>query len=264
MSMMAATLGYEGTRFAGWQRQAGRRTVQGVLEAALQRIAGTPLHAQAAGRTDAGVHARGQLVSFTWERPLPPERLLLALAALLPDDVSVRRLVPRPDGFDARRDSLGKRYIYRVFTAPQRPLFERRQVWHRRGVLDLAAMRAAARHLVGDLDYESFRKSGCQAAHARRCVWRVAVVEAGDLLTIDVRGNAFVRGMVRAMAGTLVDVGRGRLAAAAIPEILAARDRSRAGVSAPACGLTLDEVYLSGDEVRAGIPAWCSWPGFRT
>jgi tRNA pseudouridine38-40 synthase len=263
MSVLLATLGYDGTRFAGWQRQEGRRTVQGVLEEALAHVARTPIAVRAAGRTDSGVHARGQRASFLWTGRLTPRRLLRALDGLLPEDVAVLALEERPRGFDVRRDSLGKRYVYRVHVAPHRPLFERRYVWHRYGELDLEAMRAAARHLVGELNFESFRRAGCQATHAQRCVWRVAVLREGPVFSFDVRGNAFVRGMVRAMAGTMVDVGRGRFPPQALPGMIAARDRGRAGVSAPAHGLTLEEVYLPGDEERAGIPDWASWPGFR-
>ncbi|MBN2359565.1 MAG: tRNA pseudouridine(38-40) synthase TruA [Deltaproteobacteria bacterium] len=263
MPTVLATIAYDGTGFAGWQRQAAQRTVQGVLEQALERIGGAPVSVRAAGRTDAGVHARGQRASFVWARELSPERLLAALGALLPDDVSVLRVELRPDGYDARRGNIGKRYVYRLHTAPYRPLFERRYVWHRRLALDEAAMAAAAAALVGEHDFESFRSAGAQEAHARRCVWRCAVERAGDLLQIEVRGNAFVRGMVRAIAGTLVDVGRGRIAPGELGPILAARDRSAAGVTAPACGLTLEQVYLPEEIEQAQIPDWASWPGFR-
>lgn len=263
MSSVLGIVAYDGTSFAGWQRQAGQRTVQGVVEQALARVAGQPVAVRAAGRTDAGVHARGQLISFGWTRDLPLARLQLALGALLPDDVSVLRLEPRADGFDARHGNIGKRYVYRLHSALYRPLFERRYVWHRRVVLDEPAMAAAAAQLVGEHDFESFRSAGCQQQHARRCIWRCTVDRADDLLVIEVRGNAFVRGMVRAIAGTLVDIGRGRFAAEDIGRILAARDRAAAGVSAPACGLTLEQVYLPEQIDQAQIPDWASWPGFR-
>ena len=263
MSNVLAIIAYDGTSFAGWQRQPGQRTVQGVVEQALARIAGHAVDVRAAGRTDAGVHARGQLVSFVWTRDLPLARLQLALGALLPDDVSVLRLEPRAADFDARRGNIGKRYVYRLHTAVFRPLFERRYVWHRRVKLDEPAMAAAAALLVGEHDFESFRSAGAQELHARRCVWRCTVERSDDLLVIEVRGNAFVRGMVRTIAGTLVDVGRGRFSVADLGRILAARNRSAAGVTAPACGLTLEQVYLPEQLEQAQIPDWASWPGFR-
>lgn len=263
MSVVLLSVAYDGRDFAGWQRQDGERTVQGCLELALARIAGQPVAVRGAGRTDAGVHAAGQRISFDWSKDLPLNRLLLAVNANLPDDVAVRDPQPCADGFDIKRDSLAKRYVYRIARSVHRPVLDRQLVWHHRGRLDVAAMQAAAAHLVGELDFESFRNAGCQAAHARRCVWCVDVEEQDERLQIDVRGNAFVRGMVRVMVGTLVEVGRGAYPADEIPAILAARDRRRAGFTAPAHGLTLDEVYLPGDEVRAGIPDWARWPGFR-
>ncbi len=258
-----ATVAYDGRDFSGWQFQPGQRTVQGSLQQALQTIARQPVVVRGAGRTDAGVHAQGQKINFDWTHKSGPDRLVLSLAALLPEDISVRDLRWCAPDLDVKRDSLGKRYVYRIFTAAQRPLRERRWVWHRRGALDVAAMQRAADDLVGEHDFESFRQAGCQARHARRCVWKIAVTQEGDLLSIEVRGNAFVRGMVRVISGTLFEVGLGKRAPDSMPALLSRRDRSRAGITAPARGLTLEDVYMPDDEARAQIPDWARWPGFR-
>lgn len=263
MPTLLATVGYDGTRFSGWQRQAGQRTVQKCVEQALSTVARMPVAVRVAGRTDAGVHARGQRISCRWQLELPLDKLLRAMTALLPDDIVISALDTRPDDFEIKRDNLGKQYVYRIHSAAYRPLFLRPYVWHWRGQLDIDAMRSAAAHLVGEKDFDSFRNAGCQDKHAHRTIWSLGLEQKQELLEIEVRGNAFVRGMVRVIAGTLMDVGRGRLAAQDIPKILEARDRRCAGVTAPAKGLTLERVYLYEEEVQAEIPDWASWPGFR-
>ncbi len=217
---------------------------------------------RAAGRTDAGVHARGQLVSSTFASRVPPEKMVLALGSQLPDDLSVLEAAVVDASFDAKRTSIGKRYVYRVHAAIPRDPFAGAFRWHVRGKIDVEQMARAAPALVGEHDYESFRSALCDAAHARRCLWKVEIKASLPLIEIEVRGNAFCRNMVRIIAGTLVDVGRGRFAADAIPQILAARDRTRAGITAPPEGLTLEEVYLPSDGVRAGIPDGVVFPGW--
>jgi tRNA pseudouridine38-40 synthase len=253
---------YHGARFSGWQRQDNARTVQQVLEEALATLATEPVRVRSAGRTDAGVHARGQLVSSTFSTRVPAEKMVLAAASRLPDDVAVIRADIVADGFDARRDSIAKRYVYRVHNAAAHDPLDGGMCWHVRGRLDVGAMRAAAAALVGEHDFEAFRATDCQAAHARRYVWRVDVVDDGPRLSIEVRGNAFCKNQVRIMAGTLVDVGRGRLRVDDVSRILASRDRTQAGITAPAHGLTMEEVYLAEDAARAGIPADARFPGW--
>lgn len=263
MTKLVATVAYDGTHFSGWQIQAEQRTVQGELQRAFESIVQHPVRVRGAGRTDAGVHAQGQKIALDWDHPLPPERVVLAMAALLPHDITLRDVQPCASNCDVKSDSLGKRYVYRIHLASHRPLRERAWVWHRRGHLDVAAMQRAAQDLVGEHDFESFRQAGCQAAHARRCVWAVNVQRDDEIISIEVRGNAFVRGMVRVISGTLYEVGRGRQAPDSMPSLLAARNRALAGITAPAKGLTLEEVYMPQDETRAGIPDWAKWPGFR-
>ncbi|HEY1098597.1 MAG TPA: tRNA pseudouridine(38-40) synthase TruA [Myxococcota bacterium] len=253
---------YHGAQFQGWQKQANQRTVQETLETALSRLAGEPVTVRGAGRTDAGVHARGQLVSTTFSSRVPEGKMLLAANSQLPPDLSVMAVDEVEAGFDAKIDSIAKRYVYRVHNHLVYDPFVGSTRWHFRGRLDVEAMQRAARDLVGELDYQSFRAVSCDAKHARRYLWKVDVSDQRPLIEIEVRGNAFCKNMVRIIAGTLVDIGRGRLAADSIPGILAARDRTAAGITAPAEGLTMEEVYLPKDAVRAGIPADARFPGW--
>lgn len=256
---------YLGTKFQGWQRQEGARTVQEVLEAALSAIAGEPVRARAAGRTDAGVHARGQVVSTTFSSRVAPEKMVLALGSQLPDDVSVVRADEMPETFDAKRDSIGKRYVYRVHSAPWWDPFRGPTSWHVRQTLEVEAMQRAAALFLGEHDFESFRSQHCDALHARRYLWRSAVSAPDDtgMIEYEVRGNAFCRHMVRCLAGTLVDVGRGRFTVDDVTRILAAKDRTKAGVTAPPEGLTLERVYYA-DNVTgpngADIPEGARFP----
>lgn len=253
---------YHGGSFQGWQKQTGQRTVQGCLEAALEKLCGEPVSVKAAGRTDAGVHARGQLVSSTFTSRVRPEKMVLALNAQLDADLSVLSADVVNDAFDAKRDSIAKRYVYRVHHAVAHDPFLGPFRWHVRGRIDVDKMRRAAIDLVGEHDYESFRSVHCDAAHARRYLWKVDVTTDGPEIAIEVRGNAFCRNMVRIIAGTLVDIGRGRIDEGAIPGILAARKREAAGITAPPEGLTMEEVYLPQDAVRAGIPEGARFPGW--
>ncbi|HEY4221732.1 MAG TPA: tRNA pseudouridine(38-40) synthase TruA [Myxococcota bacterium] len=253
---------YDGTNFQGWQKQEGARTVQDVLEKALSTVAGGEVvRARAAGRTDAGVHARGQTVSTTFTSRVPAEKMILAIGSQLPDDVSVVR-ADVMDRFDAKRDSVGKRYVYRVHNAPWRDPFRAKTSWHVRQRLDLAAMQQAAQVFLGERDFESFRSQHCDALHARRYLWRSDIHVDGVELAYEVRGNAFCRHMIRCLAGTLVDVGRGRYTPADVERILAAKDRTQAGVTAPPEGLTLEEVYYQDALAHAEIPADAVFPGF--
>lgn len=255
-------IAYHGRRFVGFQAQEGGRSVQGELERALSALAGEPVRVRGAGRTDAGVHARGQVVSTRFASRVPTGKMVLAAASQLDDDLSVVRADEMFDAFDARRHSIAKRYIYRVHTQAWRDPFGGSTSWHVRQRLDVDAMREAAGAFVGELDFESFRSQHCDAAHARRYLWKSEVrLEQGQVV-YEVRGNAFCRHMVRCLAGTLVDVGRGRFTPADMPRLLAARDRTQAGITAPAHGLTMEEVYFPDAIAHAGIPEGASFPGW--
>jgi tRNA pseudouridine38-40 synthase len=232
---------YDGTDFHGWQLQPGLRTVQGELEAAIARLFGAPARAAAAGRTDAGVHAAGQVVSFHAERVLAPEIVRRALDALTGDDLSVRATDVVADDFDPRRRARRRRYVYRLWQRRAPSPFWRRFAWHVPYRLDVEAMASAAAQLIGEHDFSSLRAAGCDAAHPVRQVWSSELRRDGDLLCYEIEANAFLRHMVRNITGTLVEIGNAQRDADLRP-LLDARDRTLAGPTAPAHGLCLVEV----------------------
>jgi tRNA pseudouridine38-40 synthase len=240
-----ATLEYDGTEFSGWQLQPDARTVQGELEAALAGVTGAPSRPTAASRTDAGVHARGQVVHFDSGTRLSPTELRRALNSKLPRDVSVLEVREAPADYHARHDAIGKRYVYRILARGSPSPLRRRFVWHLRQRLDLGAMQAAAAGLLGSHDFAAFRgvPGGAPAEDTERTLDRLEWLRDEDELVLVTEARSFLRHMVRNLVGTLVDVGAGRLAAASIPAILASRDRSRAGPTAPPHGLCLDRVF---------------------
>jgi tRNA pseudouridine38-40 synthase len=237
-------LEYDGTRYVGWQVQPNGPSIQAEVERSLSRLHARPVRVVAAGRTDAGVHARGQVASFPEARPLPLSAYVKGMNALLPEDVAVREAAVMPDGFDARRDARGKRYRYRVENLATRAPLGRLQAWQVFRPLDVAAMRAAAAPLLGRHDFSSFQASDCVADHAVRELRRLDVEgEAGGTIEVVAEATAFLKHMVRNLVGTLVEVGLGARDAATIPGLLAAQDRTLAGRTAPPQGLVLEQVF---------------------
>ena len=232
---------YEGTRYQGWQVQPGGPTVQEVLERALATALRETVRVRGAGRTDAGVHACGQVAAVRVTRvPDDLGRLRKSLNALTPDDVAVREIAMVDDAFDPRRQARSRVYEYRILNAPAPSPFWRRYAWHVPEPLDAGAMDAAARELLGEHDFAAFR--GADAEPVRSTVRRVLesrVQAERAVLVYRVEATAFLKHMVRNIVGTLVEVGRGERAAASLGELLAGRDRTRAGATAPAHGLIL-------------------------
>jgi len=237
-------LEYDGTRYVGWQVQPNGPSIQAEVERALSRLHARPVRVVAAGRTDAGVHARGQVASFPEASPLPLPAYVKGMNALLPEDVAVREAAVMPDGFDARRDARGKRYRYRLENLATRAPLGRLQAWQVFRPLDVAAMRAAAAPLLGRHDFSSFQASDCVADHAVRELRRLDVEgEAGGTIEVVAEATAFLKHMVRNLVGTLVEVGLGARDGATIPGLLAAQDRTLAGRTAPPKGLVLERVF---------------------
>jgi len=232
-------LEYDGTDYHGWQLQPNARTLQGVLEGALATVLREPVRLAAAGRTDAGVHALGQVATFRTERVVDPRELRKSLNALTPSDVAVREVAPAAEGFDARRHATARVYEYRIWNQPWRSAFWHRFTWHVPRSLDVRAMRAAAAAIAGEHDFSAFRAADCEAEGPVRRVTHSGLTEAENLLVYRIEANAFLKHMVRAIVGTLVEVGTGALAPEAMGEILASRDRARAGPTAPPQGLVL-------------------------
>jgi tRNA pseudouridine38-40 synthase len=239
------TLQYYGTAYVGWQRQENGRSVQALLEDALEPFEGVPVVVHGAGRTDAGVHALAQVATFTLSRAIEPSRLARALNAVLPPDVRVLGVEEAAPHFHARFSATGKIYEYRIVNAPLVSPFLHRYVWHVPQPLDLDAMRTAAQLLVGTLDFAAFQGSGATVTSTVRTVHAIHWEDGGgyDLpLVMRIEGDGFLRHMVRNIAGTLVDIGAGRWTPPRIEGILASRDRVEAGPTAPAKGLFLVRV----------------------
>jgi tRNA pseudouridine38-40 synthase len=244
MPRLKLTLEYDGTRYVGWQVQPNGVSIQARIVQALEQLLGERVDVVVAGRTDSGVHATGQVVCFDTPRELPLKAYGRGLNGLLPEDIAVVRAEEVPAGFDPRRWSHGKRYRYRVSNRPSRSPLRRFTHWEVFAPLDVEAMRRGAAHLLGRHDFSAFRASDCQAAHAVREVRRVDVQGAsGDELSVTVEGTAFLKHMVRNLVGTLVDVGKGRHPDTWVAEVLASRNRKRAGPTAPPQGLVLEEVF---------------------
>lgn len=233
---------YDGTDLAGWQRQDGQPTVQGALEDAFREMTGEPVAVQGAGRTDAGVHARGQAANARTTAIIPTGGFLRGLNTLLPRAIAVLEVAEADAAFDARRDARGKVYRYSIWNHFVRSPLHERTAWHVRAPLDLAAMREAAEILVGEHDFAAFRAADCERRTTVRTLRRVDVSAQGALVAIEVEGTAFLKNMVRILAGTLVSVGHGQLAVETVRRALASGARTDAGVTAPAAGLCLERV----------------------
>lgn len=244
MPRLKLTLEYEGTRYVGWQVQPNGPSIQSTLQEALGRLLGERVGVESAGRTDSGVHATGQVACFDTTRALPMKAYLMGLNGMLPPDIAVVAAVEVSPDFDPRRWSRGKRYRYRVSNRRTRSPLRRTTHWELFAPLDVEAMRRAATSLVGRHDFSAFRAADCQAKHAVREV-RGVLVEgvSGDAVSFVVEGTAFLKHMVRNLVGTLVEVGKGRRPEAWVAEVLASRDRNRAGPTAPPQGLVLEEVF---------------------
>lgn len=239
MPTLKVTLEYDGAAYAGWQRQPRQATIQEALESAIERIGQVPTPVIGAGRTDAGVHALGQVASFQSDRGLAPEEWKRALNGVLPQDISIRSVEAVADDFHARYSARAKRYVYRILNRPERSALERDRQWHLSKPLDTAAMREAAALLVGRHDFSSFQGSPTDTENPVCHVTRLNVESSGEVVQVEVEADRFLKQMVRAIVGTLAEVGLGKRAAEDMKQILAARDRRAAGYTAPPHGLYL-------------------------
>ena len=241
-------LTYDGTDFAGWQRQTNGLTVQQVLEEAIERVTGERAGVIGAGRTDAGVHALGQVANFHSGSRLSVAELQRALNAVLPPTVAVVEAEEVADDFHARYHATSKHYRYTIHNGPVRPVLDRNRVLHMRTRLNLTQMRLAARGLVGEHDFAAFARHAREQANTVRSIEELTIRRKGSRVLVDIIGSGFLYTMVRAIVGTLLEVGRGKLPAAAVADILEGRDRRRAGPTAPARGLCLVSVGYPEEE----------------
>ena len=251
MKRIMLTVAYEGTAYHGWQLEPTGITIEEVLNRALGELLGEPIRVSGASRTDAGVHALGNLCVFDSETPIPPEKIALALQGRLPEDIVVRASREVAPDFHPRRCDSIKTYEYTLYRDRLPNPLTRRFATHFYRPLDAEVMRSAGQYLVGEHDFKSFCAAGSQAETTVRRIISLEVIEEGPYLRIRVRGTGFLYNMVRIIAGTLIQVGLGQKRPEDLPDILAARDRSQAGPTAPPQGLCLMEIALYPD----GFPA---------
>ena len=233
---------YDGTCYAGWQRQPDHPTIQEATERAIHQVSQARVSVIGAGRTDSGVHARGQVASFRTARDWPAATWMRALNAVLPKDIAVRSAALMNDRFHAQHDARGKLYTYRILHRPARPTIDRAFVWHIYKPLDDTAMQQAATSLIGSQDFSSFEGSLTDNENPICHLQRLAIIRHDDQILIEAYADRFLKHMVRAMVGTLVEVGLGKRTPDSLPAVLRSRNRSAAGQTAPPHGLCLVRV----------------------
>jgi tRNA pseudouridine38-40 synthase len=243
MRNLRFTVAYDGTNYKGWQRQANATTVQEIVEQALTKLCKEPITVMGSGRTDAGVHAQGQVVSFRTTCRIPADRLGPALKSLLPPDIVARDGEEVAKEFHARYSAKGKIYRYVLYNNAIASPFYRQYTWHIENPLDFEAMRLAAADFIGRHDFSAFRSANRSLVDPVRTIYQSSWRINGDLLEYGVEGTGFLYHMVRNMVGTMVEIGAGKRPAQCIPDIIRGQDRTMAGTTAPAHGLYLERVY---------------------
>jgi tRNA pseudouridine38-40 synthase len=242
VAVIKLTLEYDGTNYHGWQRQPGLPTVEVALEAALLQLTQQPITVFGAGRTDAGVHARGQVAHLVVEKEVNPAVWLRGLNALLAHDIAVRQVEEVAPTFHSRYSAKEKIYEYLIHHAPHRSPLQRKRAWHLWYPLNLRAMRVAASAMIGLHDFQAFCAADYEGDNYRVDLREIMLAKRGDLIRIRFRADRFLKYMVRNLTGFLLEVGRGRRAPGEVASIIASRDRRQAGPTAPPQGLTLMEV----------------------
>ena len=250
MRRIQLTIEYDGTNYAGWQRQSNALAVQQVIEEALSRLTGERVVLHGASRTDAGVHALGQCAHFDTDSRIPGEKFSYAVNSMLPPDIRVRRSQDAPEGFHARFSARGKRYRYLFYDAPHAGALNRLTHAHSIYPLDDGRMRREARALLGTHDFAAFAASGSVVRDTVRTLWRADVTRNGNDVMLTVEGNGFLYNMVRIIAGTLRDIGSGKLEHGALARAIDTGNRLDLGVTAPAHGLTPMEVFYNLPDTR--------------
>ena len=235
---------YEGTRYQGWQKQDGSdNTIQGKLERLISRMCGEDIAIQGSGRTDAGVHALGQVVNFHTNSQMSPEAMQVYMNQYLPEDIAVVEIAEAAERFHSRLNARGKRYSYRVWNSAVPNVFLRRYAITVPETLDIDAMRAAAAYLLGEHDFKAFTSAKKGKKSTVRRIDSIDIRKEGALITFTFEGNGFLYHMIRILVGTLLEVGKGERAAETIPELITAKSRELAGGLVPGKGLVLEEVF---------------------
>ncbi len=233
---------YDGSRYYGWQRQPDHDTVQGKLEAVLERLCGQPVEVIGAGRTDAGVHARNMVANVVMDAGLVPEEIRDYMNRYLPEDIAVREVKAAGPRFHARYNAIGKTYCYTCFDGPVKPVFDRKYVYVLEESPDIGVMREAARLLTGEHDFRNFCMNPRMKKSTVRTVDQIRIEREGDYIRFTFHGTGFLQNMVRIMVGTLLEVGWGHMGQEQVQEALQSRERQKAGPTAPAQGLCLMQV----------------------
>lgn len=234
---------YDGTHYSGWQRQKNSIAVQQCVEKAISEITHENIITHGASRTDAGVHAKGQVASFLTERTIPVDKFVQAINSKLPSDIAILSAEEMPEDFHPRYNTKGKRYSYTIFNRFIRPAYMKDYAAHCPYELDFDAMKRAARHFIGKHDFSAFRSTGSSVKTSVRTVNMLELEKDGFFIVMHIEADGFLYNMVRIIAGTLMQVGLGKIDEGDIPSIIVSGDRTKAGKTAPACGLCLEKVY---------------------
>lgn len=242
MRNLKLTIQYDGTKYCGWQKQPNSSGIQGTIEYAIYEITKEKVNITGSGRTDAGVHALGQVANFKTNSSIPAARIPDALNAKLPKDISIIDCQEVSDNFHSRYSATGKIYRYLIYNKPYRSPLYKDTSYHVRYELDIEKMRSEAKLLLGTHDFKGFMSSGSSVKDTVRTIHNISIENSGDLIALEVEGNGFLYNMVRIIVGTLVDIGRGRIDKS-LEEIIASQDRGEAGHTAPAHGLFLKKVH---------------------
>jgi len=243
MKNIKITIEYDGSRYCGWQMQKNEVTIQQKLEEALERLCGEKIQVIGSGRTDSGVHARGQVANFTTKSSIPPERFSYALNSLLPRDIRIIDSKEVSMDFHARFSAVAKTYRYSIVNNRSGTAIGWQYYHHVPMALDFKAMEQAIRYFIGTHDFTAFMAAGSPVKSTVRTIYHAEMLKEQDIINFFFTGNGFLYNMVRIMAGTLIDVGKGKIKPDSIPDILASGDRVQAGHTAPPHGLTLEKVY---------------------
>lgn len=253
MQTISMRIQYDGSGYHGWQRQSRMKSVQQTLEKTLSKVFDQTIEIDGSGRTDAGVHALGQCISFKVNLTMPIENVRIVVNRRLPNDIYVESVTLESDDFHARYCSIGKTYVYKIYTNEARSPFFDKYYFHFENALDESAIREAMQHFVGTYDFKTFMASGSGTEHTVRTIYRFDLEVSENALVFTITGDGFLYNMVRIIIGSLIHVGTGKIKASDIPSILESGDRNRAKYTAPAHGLYLKSVYYSEEDLQKSI-----------
>ncbi|WP_052221492.1 tRNA pseudouridine(38-40) synthase TruA [Clostridium homopropionicum] len=234
---------YDGTNYAGWQRQNNAITVQKILEEVLEKLTGRNINVIGCSRTDSGVHARGFICNFVTETTIPPSKIKYAINNLLPNDIVILDSSEVPINFHSRYNCIKKTYTYTILNREEPAAINRNYVYHFKRPLDIDLMKKGSEFLIGTHEFDSFRKIGSSVKTTTRTIYSIDIEKQEYYIKFNITGNGFLYNMVRIIVGTLLDVGVGKMTPESVKEILLAKDRSKAGMSLPAQGLCLEKIY---------------------